>query len=206
MKKTLLILLFTFFIKANAQEIKSYSWDAVPAFQAIPEEYKKEPAVILFDKRWVHTRINANLYGFAKFKMEHFAVKINESSEISKYNKVTADDNTTIRDTKDFHARVIKPNGDIRVLSESQIVNSDLKKNSSINIYPNPNTGKFKIEISEGELLNWELFIYDNSGRQVAFELSENNLELNNKEVGLYFLKLIQKMSKETHVKKIAIN
>lgn len=132
MKKTLLILLFTFFIKANAQEIKSYSWDEVPSFQAIPEEYKKEPAVILFDKRWVHTRINPNLYGFAKFKMEHFAVKINESSEISKYNKVTADDNTTIRDTKDFHARVIKPNGDIRVLSESQIVNSDLKNVKSI--------------------------------------------------------------------------
>lgn len=64
--------------------------------------------------------------------MEHFAVKINESSEISKYNKVTADDNTTIRDTKDFHARVIKPNGDIRVLSESQIVNSDLKNVKSI--------------------------------------------------------------------------
>lgn len=116
----------------QAQEIKSYTWDAVPAFASIPEEYKKQPAVILFDKRWVHTRINANLYGFAKFKMEHFAVKINESSEITKYNKVTADDNTTIRDTKDFHARVIKPNGDIRVLSESQIVNSDLKNVKSI--------------------------------------------------------------------------
>ncbi|MDA6072625.1 DUF3857 domain-containing protein [Flavobacterium sp. AC] len=132
MKKILLILLFTFIIKTQAQEIKSYTWDAVPAFQAIPEEYKKQPAVILFDKRWIHTRINTNLYGFAKFKMEHFAVKINESSEISKYNKVTADDNTTIRDTKDFHARVIKPNGDIRVLSESQIVNSDLKNVKSI--------------------------------------------------------------------------
>lgn len=132
MKKILLILLFSVFIKTQAQEIKSYTWDAVPVFAKIPEEYKKQPAVILFDKRWVHTRINANLYGFAKFKMEHFAVKINESSEISKYNKVTADDNTTIRDTKDFHARVIKPNGDIKVLSESQIVNSDLKNVKSI--------------------------------------------------------------------------
>lgn len=131
MKKILLILLFSF-LKGHAQEIKSYTWDAVPAFNSIPEEYKKQPAVILFDKRWVHTRINSNMYGFAKFKMEHLAVKINETSEISKYNKVTADDNTTIRDTKDFHARVIKPNGDVRVLSESQIVNSDIKNVKSI--------------------------------------------------------------------------
>ncbi|QSB27336.1 DUF3857 domain-containing protein [Flavobacterium circumlabens] len=127
MKKILLILLFSFFIKVQAQEIKSYTWDAVPSFQNIPQEYKKLPAIVLFDKRWVHTRINTNMYGFAKFKMEHFAVKINEASEISKYNKVTADDNTDIRDTKDFHARVIKPNGEVRVLSESQIVNSDIK-------------------------------------------------------------------------------
>ena len=127
MKKILVVLLLSFLIKTQAQEIKIYTWDAVPNFKAIPEEYKKQPAVILLDKRWVHTRINTNTYGFAKFKMEHFAVKINEASEISKYNKVVAEDNTTIRDTKDFHARVIKPNGDIRVLSESQIVNSDVK-------------------------------------------------------------------------------
>ncbi|MEN2398502.1 hypothetical protein GKZ90_0001820 [Flavobacterium sp. MC2016-06] len=127
MKKLVLILLFPFFVNVHAQEIKSYTWDAVPNFQKIPEEYKKLPAIVLFDKRWVHTRINTNMYGFAKFKMEHFAVKINETSEITKYNKVTADDNNTIRDTKDFHARVIKPNGDVRVLSETQIVNSDVK-------------------------------------------------------------------------------
>lgn len=132
MKKLALILVFFSFLKTQAQEIKSYTWDAVPSFKAIPEEYKKMPAVVLFDKRWVHTRINTNTYGFAKFKMEHFAVKINEASEINKYNKVTADDNNTIRDTKDFHARVIKPNGDVKVLSESQIVNSDVKNVKSI--------------------------------------------------------------------------
>lgn len=132
MKKFALILVFFSFLKIQAQEIKSYTWDAVPSFKAIPEEYKKMPAVVLFDKRWVHTRINTNMYGFAKFKMEHFAVKINEASEINKYNKVTADDNNTIRDTKDFHARVIKPNGDVKVLSESQIVNSDVKNVKSI--------------------------------------------------------------------------
>ncbi len=127
MKKITLLLVFLTFFKIEAQEIKSYTWDAVPSFKAIPEEYKKLPAVVLLDKRWVHTRINTNMYGFAKFKMEHFAVKINDASEINKYNKVTAEDNNTIRDTKDFHARVIKPNGDVRVLSESQIVNSDIK-------------------------------------------------------------------------------
>ncbi|MBE8724865.1 hypothetical protein [Flavobacterium hungaricum] len=132
MKKIILIFLLSFLVKIQAQEIKSYTWDAVPNFEKIPEEYKKLPAVILFDKRWVHTRINTNMYGFAKFKMEHFAVKINEASEITKYNKVTADDNNTIRDTKDFHARVIKPNGDVKVLAESQIVNSDIKNVKSI--------------------------------------------------------------------------
>lgn len=188
MKKIVLILLFSF-IKGHTQEIKSYTWDAVPSFKSIPEEYKKQPAVILFDKRWVHTRINTNAYGFAKFKMEHFAVKINETSEISKYNKVTADDNTTIRDTKDFHARVIKPNGDIRVLSEDQIVNSDLnnvkstvfegvEKGDILEYYfiikENPTSNGIEIYQKEAPILHAEFTLTDSgSATSKVFASSE---------------------------------
>lgn len=123
---TLLLLTITSF----SQEIKSYSWDDKPVFKTIPEEYKNQPAVVLLDKRWIHTRVG--YYAFASFVMNHCAIKINKAEEINKYNKIKAEDNGYIRTLRDFHARIIKPNGDIKVLPEDKIVEAEIDKVKSI--------------------------------------------------------------------------
>lgn len=127
---------FTFFIvllvsvQSFSQEIKSYTWDENPTFAEIPEEYKNQPAVVLFDKRWIHTRVGD--YAYASFSMNHFAIKINKVEEINKYNKIKAQDNGHTRDVRDFHARVIKPNGEIKILPEDKIIQTESDKVKSI--------------------------------------------------------------------------
>ena len=130
MKKIVLIFAFLFSFQSYSQEIKSYTWDDIPVFNEIPQEYKNQPAVVLFDKRWVHTRVGA--YAYATFGMNHFAIKINKAEEINKYNKIKAQDNGYIRDVRDFHARVIKPNGEIKILPQDKIIETEIDKIKSI--------------------------------------------------------------------------
>jgi Domain of Unknown Function with PDB structure (DUF3857) len=130
MKKTALFFLLFLTIYSNSQEIKSYTWDEKPNFKEIPEEYKNHPAVVLLDKRWIHTRVGG--YAFATFGMNHFAIKINKAEEINKYNKIKAQDNGYIREVRDFHARIIKPNGDIKVLPQEKIIETTEDKVKSI--------------------------------------------------------------------------
>ena len=96
----------------------------------IPAEYKDQPAVVLFDKRWIHTRVGA--YAYATFGMNHFAIKINKAGEINKYNKIKAQDNGYIRDVRDFHARIIKSNGEIKILPQDKIIETEIDKVKSI--------------------------------------------------------------------------
>lgn len=130
MKQIFTFLAVLIIATAPAQEIKRYEWDAKPVFQEIPEQYKNEQAVVLFDKRWVHTRVGA--YAFATFNMNHFAVKINTADAINKYNKVRAEDNGYIRTVRDFHARIVKPTGEIKVLKPESIVETEVDKVKSI--------------------------------------------------------------------------
>ncbi len=129
-KKIAFLTLFLFTAIGFSQEIKSYTWDEKPVFKNIPEEYKNQPAVVLFDKRWVHTRVG--YYSFASFVMNHVAIKINKAEEINKYNKIKAEDNGYVRDLRDFHARIIKPNGEIKVLPQDKIVQAEVDKVKSI--------------------------------------------------------------------------
>lgn len=129
-KKIALIFVLLLSFQSYSQEIKSYTWDEKPSFKEIPEEYKNQPAVVLFDKRWVHTRVGA--YAYATFGMNHTAIKINKAEEINKYNKIKAQDNGYIRDVRDFHARVIKPNGEIKILSQDKIIEAEIDKVKSI--------------------------------------------------------------------------
>lgn len=130
MKKVALIFVFLMSLQNYSQEIKSYTWDEKPTFNEIPEEYKNQPAVVLFDKRWVHTRVG--YYSYASFGMNHFAIKINKAEEINKYNKIKAQDNGYVRDVRDFHARVIKPNGEIKILPQDKIINTEENNVKSI--------------------------------------------------------------------------
>ena len=87
MKKITLIFVLLLSFQSYSQEIKSYTWDEKPTFKEIPDEYKNQPAVVLLDKRWIHTRVGG--YAFATFGMNHFAIKINKAEEINKYNNPT---------------------------------------------------------------------------------------------------------------------
>ena len=130
MKKIALIFVLLLSFQSYSQEIKSYTWDEKPSFKEIPDEYKNQPAVVLLDKRWIHTRVGG--YAFATFGMNHFAIKINKAEEINKYNKIKAQDNGYIRDVRDFHARVIKPNGEIKILPQEKIIETTEDKVKSI--------------------------------------------------------------------------
>lgn len=130
MKKVALIFILLVSFQNYSQEIKSYTWDEKPVFKEIPEEYKNQPAIVLLDKRWIHTRVGG--YAYATFGMNHFAIKINKAEEINKYNKIKAQDNGYIRDVRDFHARIIKPNGEINILPQDKIIETTEDKVKSI--------------------------------------------------------------------------
>ncbi len=85
-------------------------------------------------------------------------------------------------------------------------VNEQSEYKSNILIYPNPNNGKFKVVIPEGNLSDWETLIYDNAGRKIDFEISENTIQLKNNLTGWYFLKMTQKTTGETLMKKLSVN
>jgi hypothetical protein len=129
-KKVTLVIVLLFSFQGYSQEIKSYVWDEKPIFKEIPAEYKDQPAVVLFDKRWIHTRVGG--YNYASFVMNHLAIKINKAEEINKYNKIKAEDNGYIRDVRDFHARLVKPNGEIKVLPQDKIIETESDKVKSI--------------------------------------------------------------------------
>jgi Domain of Unknown Function with PDB structure (DUF3857)/Transglutaminase-like superfamily len=129
-KKTILLLIVFLFNNSFSQEIKNYTWDEKPNFKEIPTEFKDQPAVVLLDKRWIHTRVG--YYAFASFAMNHLAIKINSADAINKYNKVKAEDNGYIRTVRDFHARIIKPNGEIKIISEEKIIETEIEKVKSI--------------------------------------------------------------------------
>lgn len=127
--KSFLISIFFIGLSVCAQDIKSYKWDEIPKFDDIPEDFKSAPAVVLKDSRWVHLRVHQ--YAYASFIMKHEAIKINKKEVISEYNKVRAVNGLT-RKVKDFHARIIKPDGRIEVLGEDKMVETEVKKIKSI--------------------------------------------------------------------------
>jgi len=69
--------------------------------------------------------------------------------------------------------------------------------NNSLNIYPNPNNGQFKIELNLENYNNANLNVYDVYGKLVISE-SYNNIKsinkmynFNNLQSGIYFIKVI---------------
>jgi hypothetical protein len=198
-KKITLFFLLIISHSALSQEIKRYTWDEKPTFKIIPEEYKDQPAVVLFDKRWIHTRVGS--YAFATFVMNHTAVKIIKAEEINKYNKIKAEDNGYIRDLRDFHARIIKPNGEIKVLSKDKIVETEIDKVKSIVfegveagdileyyfiLKENPNAYGFEVFQQEIPVLEAE---FSTSKEGVNFETFSSNEFTKNEKNGITTLK-----------------
>ncbi len=85
-------------------------------------------------------------------------------------------------------------------------VNEVLNNDPEIYIYPNPNDGKFQIVLPQGQVSDWQLVIYDHTGRQIDFQVSENRIELNTKQSGWYFLKMTHLQNGKTIVRKLSVN
>ncbi|MDD2982963.1 MAG: FG-GAP-like repeat-containing protein [Crocinitomicaceae bacterium] len=79
------------------------------------------------------------------------------------------------------------------------------KNEPKINVYPNPNNGKFQIDASEGQLSDWEILVYDYAGRNVPFESTGKSIELLNHLAGFYFLKMTHKTTSKQLIKKLII-
>jgi hypothetical protein len=62
---------------------------------------------------------------------------------------------------------------------------------TNINVYPNPSTGEFNIELASAETVTYT--VTDNAGRIVlegTFEQMENTIDLSTEEQGIYFLRV----------------
>lgn len=124
MKKLILVLSLFFIQNAFCQqeEVKNYTWDAVPKFKEIPDEFKKHPAVVLKDYRLYENRVGG--YAYRAFVVKHSAIKILKEDGINDYNKVSIN-KKYVRDYRDLKARVIKPSGKIEELPKERIIEKD---------------------------------------------------------------------------------
>jgi hypothetical protein len=123
--RTLLFFLSLFFIQdalCQQEEVKNYTWDAIPKFKEVPEEFKNYPAVVLKDFRLYENRVGG--YAFKAFVVKHSAVKILTEDGINDYNKVSID-KKYVRDYRDLKVRVIKSNGKIEELPKERIIKKD---------------------------------------------------------------------------------
>lgn len=129
MKKLVVTALIVLSNYSFSQKIKDYTWSEKPLFNEIPEQFRSAPAVVLKDNREIYIRVG--YYAFASFIVRHEAIKINKASAINDYNKVKAVNGLT-RSVRDFHARIIKPDGKIVVLSEDKITETEVGKVKSL--------------------------------------------------------------------------
>ncbi|MGJ8661455.1 MAG: T9SS type A sorting domain-containing protein [Bacteroidota bacterium] len=83
----------------------------------------------------------------------------------------------------------------ITVLPQPCSLGKDELEKISIEIYPNPTTGKFQIEVSNSDLSAIDFIIYNSVGQQIQVgynELNSNTVEfdLSSKDAGIYMLKI----------------
>jgi len=79
-------------------------------------------------------------------------------------------------------------------------------QNTNFNIFPNPSTGKFTVEIGNGRSYNVQ--VINNLGQIVMTALLENKINpisLNNVAAGIYFLEFEDVKSKDRFTKKIEV-
>jgi len=125
----------------------------------------------------------------------------------------SADFAVVLRNGCNAGGRVINPVGDVKTkigtsgLSFTSSENSShliVPNNNIIKVYPNPNTGSFKIYL-RGNGSN-KLILYDVYGRIVQQRSSDNSniIEMHSVQPGIYFLKVVFENGKAT-TKKIIV-
>ncbi len=102
------------------------------------------------------------------------------------------------------------PNGCSNIARDTLLVNAcvgieEFNDNMSLNVYPNPNTGVFTIEINSNTQLNAEIFIHSVDGKLVYKSLMDGNgfisktINISDLANGIYYLKVSSKDSIKTY-------
>lgn len=118
---TTLVLVLSQLAQAQLTYYSKYDWKETPEKFAISEQDKKEDEIILFEKKSIeYTKIEEEM---AQMYLSHVIRLINTDAAIEENNKMYINNGaeTTVLIQK---ARVIKPNGDIINLKESDIQES----------------------------------------------------------------------------------
>ena len=125
MKHSLLFLAFLMApgLFAQAQDVKTYTWDANPKFSEVPSEFSNYPAVVIKDERLMEVSEIVR----KSYVVKHVVIKIQQYEGIDLYNKVSIE-KQFVKDYLDIQARVIKPDGKIMLLSKDRIVTHDNSK------------------------------------------------------------------------------
>jgi len=119
MKYTFLsLLLFFCFMSARAQFQLSPDWQVMPKLHELPEEFKKESAVVVLDSR--HLEYRTVEYGPHIRRTIHRIVKVLDDKGIETFNKMTvfAGNGYLISHIK---ARTIRPDGSVLELPKDKI-------------------------------------------------------------------------------------
>jgi hypothetical protein len=89
----------------------------------------------------------------------------------------------------------------------TNILAPKIKEAFEFNLYPNPTTDNFTIELSINE--NCKVLIYDLTGKQLGnFELTNkvNTININNLQSGIYIVQVLNEITGAKFSKKLIIN
>lgn len=148
--KTTIVLLFII-QNLNAQLYKSHDWDKNPTFYKLNEKDQKLPSVAIKEKYIIQYYMPSILTKNIKlFETTHSIIRVNTKKGIELHNKVYIPTYNVVK-IIDIKARVITPDGKIKILDKNNI-----KEIKNVKNY-----GNFKIFAIEGVTKNSQLeYIY----------------------------------------------
>lgn len=113
-------------------------------------------------------------------------------------------DNSNISKNASFYRIKMIDKDEVYTYTETKIVKGSSAKSDFV-IFPNPSHGNAKITISDLTEPT-EVQLLDVSGRLVkSVTLNNNTTEINNIQIGTYFVRIIGKISGQTNVRKLSV-
>jgi hypothetical protein len=108
---SLYFLLLTCAAIAQQPAITREQWAVKPVIHAIADRYKKEPAIILLDKRRIEY-VDESAKKMVEYRTLHRIIHVNDDNGIESFNKIYLGYNDS-SDIIDMQARAILPNGTV---------------------------------------------------------------------------------------------